>query len=78
MRWDIYEKETHVILFGTSADGSGFLIDFGGVREVIFMGATGVFQFVPVLGKVNIDSDDKLEFRVTKGTGIPVKIETKV
>lgn len=59
-------------------DGSGFLIDFGGVREVIFTGAIGVFQFVPVLGKVNIDSDDKLEFRVIKGAGIPVKIETKV
>ena len=78
MRWNIYEGGTHAILFGTSVDGSGFLIDFGGMREVVFTGGTGVFQFVPVIGKVNVESDDKLEFRVTKGAGISVKIESKV
>jgi hypothetical protein len=35
MRWDIYERGMHAILFGTSADGSGFLINFGGMREMI-------------------------------------------
>ena len=55
-----------------------YLIDFEGMQEVVFTGAIGVFQFVLVLGKVNVDSDDKLEFRVIKGIGIPVKIEIKV
>jgi hypothetical protein len=45
MRWNIYEGGTHAILFGTNVDGSGFLIDFGGMREVVFTGGTGVFQF---------------------------------
>ena len=58
--------------------GSGFLVDFRGVPEVVFTGATGLFQFVPVFAKVNIDSDDKLEFPATKGAGSPVKIETKI
>lgn len=66
------------MLFGTSTNGSGFLIHFGGVREVIFTGTTAVFQFVPALGKLNIDSHDRLEFRATKGAGIPSKIEIKV
>lgn len=78
IRWNIYEGGTHAILFGRSTAGSRFLRDFGGVREVIFTDTIGVSNLLLSLGKVNIYSDDKFEFRVTKGVGILVKIEIKV
>jgi hypothetical protein len=78
VRWNYYEGGTHAILFGTSPDGAGFLIDLGGVREVMFTGGVGVFQGVPILGKTNTATGDRLTFRVSKIDGGPVKIEMKV
>src|SRR5271167_1010806 len=44
VRWNYDEGGIHALLFGTSPDGAGFLIDLDAVREVMFTGGVGVFQ----------------------------------
>jgi hypothetical protein len=78
VRWDYYEDGTHVLLFGTSSDGAGFLIDLCGIREMMFTGGVGVFQGVSRLGRLNNATEDRLTFRVSKIDGGSVKLEMKV